>query len=140
MRRPGGLGTPGIRYSHTTPFGVPGLMRHTLDLDPDPPPSLTRHAAERMPRRGIRLAAIHAALDYGRVVYTRGAFIYLIGHKEVNRQRQEGIDLSAFVGVQVVCSPDGSILTVYRNRCFRGLRPGIGRRQRRRASRRRQAA
>lgn len=40
----------------------------------------------------------------------------------------EGVDLSGVEGVQVVCSRDGAILTVYRNKNFRGLRPRGGRR------------
>jgi hypothetical protein len=112
---------------------------NTLDIDLEPP-CLTHHAAERMPRRSIRLVAVRAALRYGREVYTRGAFIYGIGYKEVDYYRREGIDLSAFVGVQVVCSPEGTILTTYRNRSFRGLRPGLGRRHGRKSGQRRQAA
>jgi hypothetical protein len=84
--------------------------------------TLTNHAKERMATRGLRANAIDAALAYGRVVHIRGADIYAIGRKEIARCAKEGIDLSAYDGVQVVVTADGAILTVYRNRSFSGLR------------------
>lgn len=84
---------------------------------------LTRHAWERMTSRNLSSSAVQAALEYGRLAYVRGAAIYAIGRKEVERYASEGIDLTQHEGVQVVCTPQGTILTVYRNRDFRGLRP-----------------
>jgi hypothetical protein len=83
---------------------------------------LTHHARERMATRGLRADAIDAALSYGRVAHVRGADIYAIGRKEIARYAGEGIDLSAYDGVQVVVTANCVILTVYRNRSFRGLR------------------
>lgn len=79
-----------------------------------------------MTHRGIQSEVIDLVIEYGRAVYTRGAVIHAIGRKEVERYRQD-IDLSDCEGVQVVCSMDGTILTVYRNHNFRGLRSGLGR-------------
>ena len=59
----------------------------------------------------------------GRVVYVRGAKIYVIGRKEVESFLRKGIELADFEGIHVVCSPEGVVLTTYRNRDFRGLRP-----------------
>ena len=84
---------------------------------------LTVHASQRMNARGISHAAVQATLRHGRIVHVRGAAIHAIGRKEISRFRQHGIDLSRYEGIQIVCSPDGTILTVYRNRDFRGLRP-----------------
>jgi hypothetical protein len=64
-----------------------------------------------------------AALAYGRRVHVRGATIRAIGRREVARYRSHGIDLAMYEGVQVVCGSDGAVLTAYRNRDFRGLRP-----------------
>ncbi len=83
---------------------------------------ITRHAWQRMMARRLSQAAVQAAIEYGRVVYVRGAAIYAIGRKEVNRYLRHGIDLSCYEGIQVVCALDGTIITVYRNRDFRGLR------------------
>jgi hypothetical protein len=85
--------------------------------------AMTRHAMERIQSRGIAGEAVQAALAYGRVVQVRGAEIHAIGRKEVESYAARGVDLGPFVGVQVVCSGDGAVITVYRNNDFRGLRP-----------------
>jgi hypothetical protein len=97
--------------------------------------SLTQHATERMAHRSISSEVVEAVIEFGRVVFTRGAMIHAIGRKEVERYRQEEIDLSHCEGVQVVCSTEGTVLTVYRNHCFRGLRSGRGRGRKRPAGR-----
>src|SRR5436190_22680376 len=91
--------------------------------------SLTDHAARRMGARAVSDQAIECALVYGRATWTRGARIFAIGRKEAERYRSSGIDLDPFDGVHVVTTPDGSILTVYRNRDLRGLREGRTRRR-----------
>lgn len=97
-------------------------------------PVLTAHALSRMDDRHIPAQAVHAALRHGRVYHVRGAEVHVIGQKDVLRHRQHGIDLTAYEGVQIVCASDGrTVLTVYRNRDFRGLRP---RRRRMAAARR----
>lgn len=96
-------------------------VHKTIDIQSEY--SLTRHAWERMSGRGLSPAAIRLVLNYGRAAHIRGATIYAVGRKEVERYRQGGIELSPVEGVQVVCTDSGSILTVYRNRDFRGLRP-----------------
>jgi len=63
-----------------------------------------------------------AALAFGRKVHIRGACVHVIGRREVERYRRIGIALDASEGVQVVCGPDGAVLTAYRNRDFPGLR------------------
>jgi hypothetical protein len=85
--------------------------------------SLSQHALKRMRLRGLPLEAIRVALWYGRVVKTRDAEFYVIGHQEVRRYAREGIDLGAHEGVHVVCSLEGLVLTVYRNRDLSHLRP-----------------
>ena len=85
---------------------------------------LTRHALGRLHCRGFRVQAIQATLRYGRVLHVRGAAIHAIGRREVEAHKRHGVNLMQFEGIQVVCSPDDTaILTVYRNRDFRGLRP-----------------
>jgi hypothetical protein len=84
---------------------------------------LTHHAQKRMTARSLSHDAVAAALTFGRSVHTRGAKIHVIGRKEVEHYRQQGIDLSPFEGVHLICSPDGTIITIYRNRDFRSLRP-----------------
>ena len=103
---------------------------HSL-IDLDSNHDLTRHAWERMGCRGLSPAKVRQVLAYGRTVHVRGATIYAVGRREVDRFAVDGVDLSAVEGVQVVCTDSGVVMTVYRNRDFRGLRP-----RRRRAHRR----
>jgi Domain of unknown function (DUF4258) len=84
---------------------------------------LTDHALARMYARRFSETAVQAALQHGREVHGRGAVIFAIGRKEVMRARTSGIDLTGYEGIHVVCSREGSIMTVYRNRDLRDLRP-----------------
>ncbi len=84
---------------------------------------LTRHATMRSHARSIPHRQINLALDWGREVNVRGAWIYAIGRREVARARRHGVDLRSAEGVHVVCSSDGAVITVYRNRSLKGLRP-----------------
>jgi hypothetical protein len=88
---------------------------------------MTHHAADRMMHRGIRTEVIELVMDYGRMVFTRGAMVFAVGRKEIQKYLEEGIDLSICNGVHIVCSINGAVLTVYRNRSLRGLRAGLGR-------------
>lgn len=85
--------------------------------------AVTDHAHTRMNERCIPDEAVLAALEYGRVVHTRGARIHVIGRKEVERFRHDGVDLEDCEGVHVVCTTDGVVMTVYKNFDLRGLRP-----------------
>ena len=91
-------------------------------------PRVSAHAFQRMRERRISEAAVQATLEYGRVAHVRGAAIHAIGRKEVSAMQRQGIDLSDYEGIQVVCACDGVIMTTYRNRDFRGLRPRCRRR------------
>lgn len=85
---------------------------------------LTQHAVRQMHARRISAQAVALAMTYGRAAWTRGARIFAIGRREVQRYRTYGIDLAPFEGVHVVTSPEGAIITVYRNRDLRDLRRG----------------
>lgn len=84
--------------------------------------SLTKHAYERMTTRSISRTAIEAALEFGRCVEIRGAQIFAIGRKEVEKYQRDGVDLREFEGTQVVVTASGAVMTVYRNSDFRSLR------------------
>jgi hypothetical protein len=76
-----------------------------------------------MAARSFSPEAVTAVLAFGRIIRIRGAEIRVIGRKEVAQYRSQGIDLTPFEGVQLVCARDGAIITMYRNRDFRHLRP-----------------
>ena len=81
---------------------------------------LTDHAWSRMTARAIPAAAVSHALRSGRAVHRRGAIIFALGRREVERAREQGIDLGRCEGIQVVCATDRrAVMTVYRNRDFR---------------------
>lgn len=101
------------------------LFHNTIDLQSEY--SLTQHAWERMSRRRLSFEAIQLVLNYGRTAHLRGATIFAVGRKEAERYRLDDIELSSVEGVQVVCTNEGSILTVYRNQDLRGLRPRLRR-------------
>jgi hypothetical protein len=68
-----------------------------------------------MQQRGIRLHDIEAALSYGRTIHARGVTFFVIGHKEVQKYSERGVDLGAVAGIQVLVSRDGAIVTTYRS-------------------------
>jgi hypothetical protein len=90
---------------------------------------LTQHAWERMCRRRITPGDVCAALDYGQIYQTRGALIYALGKKAVEQCRGDRDEVSRLDGLQVVCSYDGRILTAYRNKDLRRLKPRKSRRK-----------
>ena len=92
-------------------------------------PRITAHAWARMSGRGLNCRTIDTVLNYGRVVHVRGAAIHVIGKKEVLKLSRQGVDVGDCEGVQVVCTPDyETVITVYRNSDFRGLKPRSNRR------------
>lgn len=85
---------------------------------------LTNHALLRMAARSIPAFAVEAALRHGSIYHVHGAEIHVIGHRDVLRHKRCGVDLTAYEGTQVVCAPNCRVvITAYRNRDFRGLRP-----------------
>lgn len=94
-------------------------MAHPLNEDGTI--KLTQHAERRLEERGILLEEVLFALEHGRRVWTRGAQVFVLGQKELVKLKPARA--SRLDGLQVVCSPDGDVLTVYRNKDLRGLRP-----------------
>lgn len=97
------------------------IARHTK-FDQMSSVIITDHARQRMTGRRINNDDVKNALLFGREVHTRGASIFVIGRKEVTRYMEKGVDLRRQEGLQVVCSPDGAVLTVYRNNDFSSLK------------------
>ena len=91
---------------------------------------LTKHAKVRMQQRGLSPEGISKVLRYGRIAYVRGACIYAIGRKEIDQLAPHGVDLRFLDGAHVVCTHCGIVVTCYRNRDLRGLKPSKRRRRR----------
>lgn len=84
---------------------------------------LTDHAQMRMGQRGISERVVAMVLRYGRTMHARGVGYRVIGHKEVVRCAECGIDVSEADGVHVLVAHDGSVVTAYRNHELRKIRP-----------------
>ena len=84
---------------------------------------LTKHAKDRMDSRRIGMDAVRSCWEFGRIVHVFGATYYVSGRREIERWRRRGINLDQFGGIRVVCSPDGSVMTVYRTSDLRQLHP-----------------
>lgn len=95
----------------------PSTQRSTVALP------LTDHAQMRMGQRGISPHAVQLVLSYGRTLHAWGTTYRVIGHKEVVRCAERGIDVAEADGVHVLVAPDGSVVTAYRNHELRKIRP-----------------
>jgi hypothetical protein len=85
---------------------------------------LTDHASLRMKERAITPNAVDIAMSYGREIHTRGGTFYVVGNREVGRTaKRSHVDISRFRGIHVLCSRDGSVVTIYRCFNLRKLRP-----------------
>ncbi len=93
-------------------------------------PSLTNHSLRRMAQRGIAIPDIQAVMAYGRKCRVRKAKVHVIGKKEVRQAEKRGVDLRDYEGVHVICSPEGVVMTVYRNQNL-NIREKCSRRSRR---------
>ncbi len=93
---------------------------------------VSQHAMIRMTQRRISEQTVQTVLAHGRRTHARGAEWFMVGKKEVEAGRSKGMDLRPCKNVQVLCSPDGVVITVYRSADFRAMK----RERRRRGSRR----
>ena len=85
--------------------------------------NITTHAILRMGSRRIRPVDVDIVINYGRMSYARGAVIYAVGRKEMAFCQKEGTTCNRAQGLHVVCAPDDdTVITVYRNNNFKGLR------------------
>jgi len=73
--------------------------------------------------RSITADDIRLTFEYGRPVYRRGARIIVFGRREFESAPIPLRERERLEGMQVVTSHDGAVITAYRNRDFRGLRP-----------------
>lgn len=87
---------------------------------------LSAHAEARMHERGVSLEAIELAFAHGRRTHVRGACYFSIGRTEIRQHRERCPEIARHHGLHVVTRADGTILTVYKNRGFRILRPSRG--------------
>ena len=85
-----------------------------------PPPIPFRpsgHAKRRMQQRAIRPSDIESALDWGRAnKQSRGICRYTVGHRDVARAKREQVDISHCLGLTVVATDRGCVITAWWDR------------------------
>jgi hypothetical protein len=88
-------------------------------------PELTnsQHAQIREGQRGISQKQVVLAFKYGRVIHARRAVYHVIGKKEIDKYVSIEPELKNMNGIQLVMSVNGTILTVFRNKDLRKVRP-----------------
>lgn len=86
--------------------------------------TLTNHANQRMAQRAIHKNQILAVLEYGRIIHSRRARFYVLGKRDVKQLAKMGVDVRDIENIQVVVDEkSNAILTVYKNKDFRQIRP-----------------
>jgi len=77
---------------------------------------LTHHARERMDSRNISVEEVCAVLDCGVIRRSGGELIYAVGGLQSRLPRPNTANHPVIAELRVVCSSDGWIRTVYRDR------------------------
>lgn len=86
---------------------------------------ITDHAMLRMGQRGIKLEVLELILRFGREIRSKGAVFYVLGKKEVQKYCQYVPQLKEMEGMQVLTSNEGVVITAYRNKNLRKVRPSL---------------
>ncbi|GHF02064.1 hypothetical protein [Thalassotalea profundi] len=88
-------------------------------------PELTnsQHAKIRKTQRGISHKQMVLAYQYGRVIHSRRAVYHVIGNKEIEKFGSIEPELKNMNGIQLVMSANGTVLTAFRNKDLRKVRP-----------------
>lgn len=63
------------------------------------------------------------AYKYGRVIHSRRAVYHVIGNKEIKKYGDIEPELKKMNGIQLVMSSKGTVLTTFRNKDLRKVRP-----------------
>jgi hypothetical protein len=83
--------------------------------------SFTLHARRRSARRNVAPDAVEYVLAYGRMIQRTGVMFFFLGHRDIPACDRCASWAARLEGTIVLVAPDGTVITVYRNR--RGWRP-----------------
>ena len=83
----------------------------------------SQHAQVREGQRGISDKQLMLAYRYGRVIHSRRAVYRVIGSKEIKKYGDIEPELKNMNGVQLVMSANGRVLTAFKNKDLRKVRP-----------------
>lgn len=84
---------------------------------------ITFHAEMRMCQRGICANTLELILQFGRKIRSKGATFYVIGKKEIQKYNTIEPKIKDMEGMQVLISAEGTVITTYRNKNLRSIRP-----------------
>ena len=85
-------------------------------LPADEWPVLSQHARDRALQRKIPVAAIRAAIRFGKSRRQTATSVHVLGWRQVRAcLRRFRLDFSAWIGVAVVLGHDGTVVTAYRS-------------------------
>jgi hypothetical protein len=73
----------------------------------------TAHFWQRLRERGIPFEAALAALNFGRSLCTGDGWAYLLDHRAAATAAKAGFDVKRYLGIRVVITPYGKVVTVY---------------------------
>ena len=103
---------------------VDTMLSNICDATNDVNFHLSKHAQLRMSQRSIDLKQIEQVLSYGRMIHSRRARFYIVGKKDTKRLSKTGISTQGLENMQVLVEEkSNTIITVYRNKNFRHIRP-----------------
>lgn len=80
------------------------------------------HAHQRAKQRGVTANKVAHLMRFGRKQHQNGAIYYSVGRKEIQRYSCYCPDLIEMNGLHLVMSLTGEIITVFRNKNFKGIR------------------
>lgn len=84
---------------------------------------VTFHAETRMSQRGICFDTLDLILQFGRKIRSKGAIFYVIGKKEIVKYSKIEPKIKDMEGMQVLTNHEGTVITTYRNKNLRSIRP-----------------
>jgi len=103
---------------------VDKMMTNIFEASNDVNFHLSKHAQLRMSQRSIDLEQIQKVLNYGRMIHSRRARFYVVGKKDTKRLSKNGVNTQGLENMQVLVEEKtNTIVTVYRNKDFRHIRP-----------------
>ena len=83
----------------------------------------SKHALVREGQRGISKKQVMLAYKYGRVIHAKRAVYRVIGNKEIEKYGSIEKKKKNMNGIQLVMSSKGTVLTTFRNKDLRKVRP-----------------
>ena len=84
------------------------------------------HAQRRRAQRNLSMEDVYIVCQYGRKIRRTGAIFYFLARRDLPRSMDKADQYRRLVGTTVLVSPEGEVITVYRNeRAIREIRKKV---------------